>query len=335
MKFLMSGPNGPVPHIPPSCERRSSIASWVIQRLATLKPMALAVMLMTGAINSHAQSATELMQELQQLRQEMQRMRTELEAIKQSQAMALQDTPNVTSRSVAQETTATPASPEPSDNRVSLFGYGEMLYTRPWNDASQAMATARRGVLGFAYRFNDRTRFAAELEVENAVVSASDQGEVAFEQLYVEHDIDDQLTVKAGLFLLPIGYMNETHEPTRYFGVTRNLVETAIIPTTWREMGLGLRGRTPEGWRWDAGLVTSFELTKWPKADASDTKASPTFNSVIAVATSTPGLARNVSAALRTAAWSRGVKARNACCTRLPSCPATVSGMSIGFCVMK
>lgn len=129
-------------------------------------------------------------------------------------------------------------------------------------------------MLGFGYRFNDRTRFAAELEVENAVVSAGDQGEVAFEQLYVEHDIHEHLSAKMGLFLLPMGYMNETHEPTRYMGVQRNLVETAIIPTTWREMGLGLRGTHDNGVRWDAGVVTSFDLTKWP-ADSAQTKESP------------------------------------------------------------
>ena len=30
-----------------------------------------------------------------------------------------------------------------------------------------------------------------------------------------------------------------------------------------------------------------------------------------------------------------GVYARSACCTRLPSCPSTVSGTSNGFCVTK
>src|SRR3546814_13691348 len=53
-----------------------------------------------------------------------------------------------------------------------------------------------------------------------------------------------------------------------------------------------------------------------PSACSSDTSASPTFRSVIAVATSTPGLARNVSAAALLAFWSPGVKARRACCTR-------------------
>ena len=255
---------------------------------------AIALACLLSSASSWAQSSADVMQELKQLRLELQQLRAEMDAIKQSRtadqavpaalssssqvatSSPTADTPASPARPMSQETTGAPvAVADANESRVSLFGYGEMLYTRPWNDASQAMATARRGVLGFAYRFNDRTRFAAELEVENAVVSASDQGEVAFEQLYVEHDIHDQLTAKAGLFLLPIGYMNETHEPTRYYGVTRNLVETAIIPTTWREMGVGLQGNTGEGWRWNAGLVTSFDLTKWSKADATDTKASP------------------------------------------------------------
>jgi hypothetical protein len=158
-----------------------------------------------------------------------------------------------------------------------LFGYGELAYTRPLRNTAQTLATARRGVLGFAYRFNERTRFAAELEIENAVVSASDQGEAAFEQLYVEHDLSDDLGLKAGLFLLPLGYLNESHEPTRYYGVTRNQIETAIIPTTWREMGVGLQARSDSGWRWNTGLVTSFDLNKWPtRSDgAADTRSSP------------------------------------------------------------
>ena len=72
-----------------------------------------------------------------------------------------------------------------------------------------------------------------------------------------------------------------------------------------------------------------------PSGWSSDTSASPTFSSVIACATSIAGLGRKVSAADFTAASSRGVKARSACWTRLPSWPATLSGMSIGFWVMK
>ena len=72
-----------------------------------------------------------------------------------------------------------------------------------------------------------------------------------------------------------------------------------------------------------------------PSSCSSDTSASPILSSVIAVATSIAGLGRKVSAAAFTACWSRGVKALSLCWMRLLSCAATVSGMSIGFCVMK
>ena len=72
-----------------------------------------------------------------------------------------------------------------------------------------------------------------------------------------------------------------------------------------------------------------------PLSSSNETSASPTPSSVIAASTSSLGFARSVVAADFTAFWSRGVKARSACCTRLPSWPSTVSGMSSGFCVTK
>lgn len=226
----------------------------------------------------YAQTAKEVAAEMRLMREELRQMRAELEGLKLQKAQTAAATATATAEAPAQSQltrdSAGAARAEPQASAVNLFGYGELNFTRPKNSRADAVATARRAVLGFGYRFNDRTRFAAELEVENAVVSAGDKGEVAFEQLYVEHDVADGLSAKMGLFLLPIGYMNETHEPTRYYGVTRNLVETAIIPSTWREMGLGLRGLQDSGLRWDAGIVTSFDLTKWP-TNSADTQESP------------------------------------------------------------
>lgn len=230
-----------------------------------------------------AQTTSELVQELRQLRDELRAVRAELEVVKQQQVVVATQAPakavlapaaQQSSPTTQQAAPVVMAASDVSPSSVSLFGYGELNMSRPRGNAAGAVATARRGVLGFAHRFNDRTRMAAELEIENAVVSASDQGEVAFEQLYIEHDIDERLSVKVGLFLLPVGYMNETHEPTRYYGVNRNLVETAIIPSTWRELGVGLRGTHASGMRWDAGVVTGFDLTKW-STDSSETKTSP------------------------------------------------------------
>jgi hypothetical protein len=227
---------------------------------------------------AHAQSNDEIMAELKRLRQELQQVRGELDTLKHQSApasTAAVGTPVTAAPAVAAEQApAQPATPAPAangaaSNGLSFFGYGEMTYSRPRNDAASTQATLRRGVLGWAYRFDDKTRFAAELEIENAVVSAGDRGEAELEQFYLEHDVSSSVTAKAGLFLMPVGYTNEVHEPTRYFGVNRNLVETAIIPSTWRELGFGLRGTTESGLRWDAGLVTSFDLTKW---DATSTE---------------------------------------------------------------
>ena len=258
----------------------------------TFKTTLIATAVLLACQAGHAQTAKEVAAEMRHMREELRQLRAELDGLKQQKEQAASPVPAASSQAngagvpptyintptyEAPTPTATNASREiePDTHAVNLFGYGELNFTRPKNNIAGAVATARRAVLGFGYRFNERTRFAAELEVENAVVSASDKGEVAFEQLYVEHDIKEGLSAKMGLFLLPVGYMNESHEPTRYYGVTRNLVETAIIPSTWREIGLGFRGIQDSGWRWDTGVVTSFDLSKWQTADVADTRASP------------------------------------------------------------
>ena len=154
------------------------------------------------------------------------------------------------------------------DKRPALtwFGYGELNYTRPTDDPAQARADLARFVLGAGYRFDERTRLQSEIEIEHAVSSASDPGEVEIEQAYIEHELGAEVRARAGLFLIPSGLLNENHEPTRYYGVFRNAVETAIIPSTWREGGIGLQGLTRGGLRWDAGITTGFDLSRWDAA---------------------------------------------------------------------
>ena len=158
---------------------------------------------------------------------------------------------------------ATPVVPATETSPLSWFGYGELNYTRPTKDSNGTTADVGRFVLGAGYRFNDRTRFMSELEVEHAVASADDSGEVEVEQAWLEHQITDSTVTRFGLFLIPSGMLNENHEPTRYYGVFRNFVETAIIPSTWREMGAELEGNTAAGIRWNVGITTGSDLSKW------------------------------------------------------------------------
>jgi hypothetical protein len=153
------------------------------------------------------------------------------------------------------------------DAGVSWFGYGELNHSRQSEDHSETTADVGRFVIGAGYRFDDRTRFASEIEIEHAIASANDEGEVEIEQAYIEHAIGSSVFAKAGLVLIPSGLLNEYHEPTRYYGVFRNFVETRIIPTTWREGGVTLQGNTEGGLRWDVGVTTGFNLAKWDQQD--------------------------------------------------------------------
>ncbi len=149
-----------------------------------------------------------------------------------------------------------------SEESTSFFGYGEFNYNRFRDDQHTSRADLRRFVLGVGHRFNDRLSFVSELEIEHAVVSAADQGEAEVEQAYIDYRASDAVNLKGGLFLIPLGILNETHEPTTYYGVERNEVETRIIPTTWRELGAGMHGLLRPSVRYDVGVTTGFNAGK-------------------------------------------------------------------------
>jgi hypothetical protein len=146
---------------------------------------------------------------------------------------------------------------------IKLWGYGELYYTDPVHDRERAQADLARAVFGIGYSFDSRTEFNSEYEVEHAVASASDPGEFEVEQFYVDRELNDAVTVRGGLFLMPFGLLNEHHEPTNFYGVQRNFVETLIIPSTWREGGFNFHGDTQTGFGWNVGLTTGFDLSKW------------------------------------------------------------------------
>ena len=148
-------------------------------------------------------------------------------------------------------------------SNLRLWGYGEIYYTRPTRDAARTQADLARAVFGIGYRFDDRTEFNSEYEVEHAIASAADHGEFEVEQFYVDRQLTGRVGLRAGLFLMPFGLLNEHHEPTNFYGVQRNFVETLIIPSTWREGGIGFHGDTDSGISWNAGVVTGLNLNGW------------------------------------------------------------------------
>lgn len=144
---------------------------------------------------------------------------------------------------------------------TQLGGYGEMHYNNLDNEDDSEFKSLdyHRFVLFVNHSFSDRLRFFSELEVEHALTANGAPGEVELEQAYVEYDLDDNHYLRAGLFLLPIGILNETHEPPTFYGVERNDVESIIIPSTWWEGGAGTGGHYENGLSWDIAVHSGLE----------------------------------------------------------------------------
>jgi hypothetical protein len=224
---------------------------------------------LTTAGNASAATPEELEARVNVLAQQVVALQNEVAELKAQKASGTAAPAASAAPATASAPVAMAAAASQPESQVQWFGYGELNYSRPTNDAAAATADVARFVLGASYAFDDKTRFFSELELEHAVSSAEDPGEVEVEQAYIERQISDRVFAKAGLFLMPVGLLNENHEPTRYYGVFRNFVETAIIPTTWREGGFAMQGNTRGGVRWDAGITTGFNLSKW---DATSTE---------------------------------------------------------------
>jgi hypothetical protein len=154
----------------------------------------------------------------------------------------------------------------PARSATTLGGYGELHVNMLENQATGEQSNVldlHRFVLFFGHEFNDRLRFNSELEIEHAVSGGDAPGEVELEQAYIEYDWAERQSLRAGVFLVPVGILNETHEPPTFYGVERNPVEKYIIPTTWWEGGLSFVGSFADAWRYDfaahSGLYTTAE----------------------------------------------------------------------------
>ena len=242
----------------------------------SLSRIAIALTMCSSFSTVQAQSATEveLMHRLDQLAGELNKVKAELSELQHSRTATVANGQASVSGPVALAQGAPTAAAAAAEPTTVIGGYAELNYNRPTRQSQNAQADVRRLVLAVQHRFDDKTKIVTELEVEHAIASASDRGEVAVEQAYVERQISPNWAVRGGLFLMPMGLLNENHEPTAFFGVERNFVETAIIPSTWREGGVQAVGSFDNGITVQGGIATSFDLNKWDAA-STDGRLSP------------------------------------------------------------
>jgi hypothetical protein len=146
----------------------------------------------------------------------------------------------------AQKTTTTTSEDSLNNNQTksstTIGGYGNAFYQCNANSGTSKL-NLERFVLFTGHKFNDRISVFSELEVEDAKVAGGETGgEVAIEQAYLKFNLNSNQYIVGGLFLPRIGILNENHLPNTFNGNERNYVETFILPSTWRELGVGLYG---------------------------------------------------------------------------------------------
>lgn len=136
-----------------------------------------------------------------------------------------------------------------TERGVSIGGYGEMVYNNFATEKDDGSAAGKgdqsdflRAIIYVGYKFNNNWLLNTEFEFEHA--STGKAGEVSAEFVHLEYTYRSEFNLRFGLLLMPMGLVNELHEPTVYMGANRPNIEGAIIPSTWRENGLGIYGDT-------------------------------------------------------------------------------------------
>lgn len=225
------------------------------------------------ATQAAAPSNEEIWQLLQEMKQELNSVKQQNEDLKAqnvelkqqveaTEAKAQEATEAAEAVAVASEEAIKTAAAK--DSKTSVGGYGELHYNNLENQGAgddKDEIDFHRFVLFFNHEFNDRLRLFTELELEHSLAGEGKEGEVELEQAYIQYDINDKHRVNAGLFLLPIGLLNETHEPNTFYGVERNSVENKIIPTTWWEGGVMFSGELAQGFSYDVAATGGLKAT--------------------------------------------------------------------------
>ena len=189
--------------------------------------------LLAGVLNGETPTSGDIQAELDELHRRIDLLSQQLETQDfASQGIAALDAP----RSFGVSPTA--ARVYDSDGSVSIGGYGEAFYQN--RAGSGDNADSLRSVLYVGKRLGDSFVFNSEFEFEHGGTSGG--GSTSAEFAYLDWLMRPEFNLRAGLLLVPMGIVNEMHEPTTFLPTQRPEVETRILPSTWRGNGVGAYG---------------------------------------------------------------------------------------------
>ncbi|HKQ18357.1 MAG TPA: hypothetical protein VJW75_01295 [Candidatus Eisenbacteria bacterium] len=155
---------------------------------------------------------------------------------------------------------------EDVEKRLQFHGYGEFHYNNPetgtMDQSATSSADVHRFVLGWTYEFTPAFRLDAEIDYEHAA------REIELEYAHIDYDMSATMSLRVGSLLMPVGPLNEFHEPPLFYSVERPYVQRSIIPTTWQENGIGVVGRAAGGsLGYRAYLVTGLNAMNFTGAE--------------------------------------------------------------------
>lgn len=152
-----------------------------------------------------------------------------------------------------------------SKSPLSIGGYGEMYYANKKSDGvsgTKSTVDVYRFVPYIGYKFDDNIILNVELEFEHGGVEAGAGGEVIVEFMYLDFLINQNFNARAGHILVPMGLINERHEPTLFTTVQRPNTSKYLIPSTWHESGAMAYGNITDSLTYKAAVITGLDDTQ-------------------------------------------------------------------------
>jgi len=144
-----------------------------------------------------------------------------------------------------------------SKSPLSIGGYGEMYWSSPDKDgaAGDAYTDLYRFVPYIGYKFTDSIVLNTEIEFEHG------GEEVSVEFMYLDFLFSSAFNLQVGHLLVPMGLVNQRHEPTLFNTVQRPDVEQYLIPSTWHETGVLAYGNIGDtGLSYSGGVINALAL---------------------------------------------------------------------------
>lgn len=147
--------------------------------------------------------------------------------------------------------------PGRSEEKIHFHGYGELHYNNTNKEGKNDKMDFHRMVIGWKYRFNPWIILDAEVDFEHAAT------EMELEYAHISFLLSEAFNVRMGSMLMPVGYLNEFHEPSLFYSVERPYVEKYVIPTTWQEGGVGILGAPRPDLKYRLYLVGGLDASKF------------------------------------------------------------------------